>query len=250
MVLVWYPTPEHRSITLPGVGNVDFKTEVRDVEHPRIEYNPTGHFLVIRASRTQSVTDILWERRNWILEQRNRVEELIARLDDHPSNYRQALLFEGSRFEIKRSHGKYCFSVDDNTIFVRTPDSEEHISHLASEIRERLRTRVTNLVHRYVEVFEAPTPEIHIRNQKTKWASSSSNGITSFNIRSAGLPETQLEYLVAHEIVHQNIPNHGPGFWRELKSIIANPKERQQDLESYWHLINRIGIWQGIVLSL
>jgi predicted metal-dependent hydrolase len=58
---------------------------------------------------------------------------------------------------------------------------------------------------------------LHIRAQRTRWASCSSSGRMSFNWRLLLAPERVLEYVVWHEVCHLLILDHSPRFWSLLE---------------------------------
>jgi predicted metal-dependent hydrolase len=59
--------------------------------------------------------------------------------------------------------------------------------------------------------------DLHIRNQRTRWASCSPDGRMSFNWRLLLAPERVLEYVVWHEVCHLEIADHSPRFWALLE---------------------------------
>jgi predicted metal-dependent hydrolase len=75
---------------------------------------------------------------------------------------------------------------------------------------------------------------VTIRNQKTRWGSCSAKNNLSLNIKLALLPDELRDLILVHELVHTRIKNHGPDFWRELKSIY--PDARKLDRQ-----VNRLG---------
>jgi predicted metal-dependent hydrolase len=246
---VWYPNTEIRYIQLPGLESIRYQTEVRDVESPRIEYDPAGFFIVIRNSSSQSVTDILWEKRDWLESHLQRVEDQLDTIGEHPADYQGELYLKGSGYRIERAVGDHDFSILEQKVYLEAPDAGEHISHLVSKIKEYVQTKLKGTARKFTDELDVKHPEIHVRNQKTKWGSCSSTGITSFNVRSGGLPRPHFDYLVAHELAHQTLPNHGSSFWGTLESVVDAPKKKQEEIAGYWHLINQNEIWQAISLS-
>ncbi|MHA1303426.1 MAG: M48 metallopeptidase family protein [Candidatus Heimdallarchaeaceae archaeon] len=82
-----------------------------------------------------------------------------------------------------------------------------------------------------------------MRNQKTLWASCSSNGNLSFNLRCGILPENLLMYLIVHELLHRKIPNHGKKFKEEISALYPNYKDKEDLLKAYWFLSHSIKVF-------
>ena len=67
------------------------------------------------------------------------------------------------------------------------------------------------------EVVGTTYSGLHIRSQRTRWASCSPGGLMSFNWRLLLAPERVLEYVVWHEVCHLEIADHSRAFWRLLE---------------------------------
>ena len=65
---------------------------------------------------------------------------------------------------------------------------------------------------------------LSIRDQKTRWGSCSTNGSVSLNWRLVLMPEAIARYVVIHELVHLEIPNHSRQFWAAVEA--ASPGHR------------------------
>lgn len=50
---------------------------------------------------------------------------------------------------------------------------------------------------------------------RAKWASCSSNGILSFNAELLGLEQDVWDYVIVHELLHFDVPNHGR-LWKAM----------------------------------
>jgi len=96
----------------------------------------------------------------------------------------------------------------------------------AAGIRERLAE--------LAEKFGFNYNRLTIRSQKTRWGSCSVKNNLSLNIKLALLPDELRDFILVHELVHTEIKNHGPDFWRKLESIY--PEARQLDRQ-----INHLG---------
>jgi predicted metal-dependent hydrolase len=56
---------------------------------------------------------------------------------------------------------------------------------------------------------------VYVRPMRTKWASCSSSGILSFNTELLELEPKLWNYVIVHELLHFDVPNHGK-LWKSL----------------------------------
>jgi predicted metal-dependent hydrolase len=66
-----------------------------------------------------------------------------------------------------------------------------------------------------------------IRGQSSRWASCSASGAMSFNWRLLLAPAAVLDYVVEHEVVHLDVPHHGPAFRRLLAARCPDFREHE-----------------------
>ncbi len=98
------------------------------------------------------------------------------------------------------------------------------------------REKTRNLSEERTELYwntvgKKPTG-ITVRNQKTRWASCSSRGTLSFNLRCSMLPLELFDYIVIHELCHLVHQDHSKGFWSLLESILPDYKKKRERLKS------------------
>jgi predicted metal-dependent hydrolase len=72
-----------------------------------------------------------------------------------------------------------------------------------------------------------------IREQRTRWASCSSNGRMSFNWRLLLAPPEILDYVVEHEVCHLEILDHSPRFWALLEQRVPEWRGHARWLRRY-----------------
>ncbi len=94
-------------------------------------------------------------------------------------------------------------------------------SFLKNKATKLIPDRVTTLSTR---LGKKPA-KVSIRSQKSRWGSCSSRGTLSFNWRLVMVPPEILDYVILHELVHLEEPNHSPRFWQKLA---ASDPECQQ----------------------
>lgn len=109
----------------------------------------------------------------------------------------------------------------------------DHLAHLAArELAHRARD--------YAARIDKRVARVTVRDTKSRWGSCSSTGNLSFSWRLVFAPETVADYVVAHEVAHLAEMNHGPRFWKLVRSLTpdtATPrawlKRHRSELLSY-----------------
>ena len=98
---------------------------------------------------------------------------------------------------------------------------------------ERIRQRLAELA----EEHGFSCNRVTIRNQKTRWGSCSANNNISLNLKLALLPARLMDLVLLHELVHTEIKNHGPEFYRRLTGIMPDCRGLDRELKSYSPLL-------------
>ncbi len=63
---------------------------------------------------------------------------------------------------------------------------------------------------------------VAVRETRSRWGSASDDGNLNFCWRLVLAPEAVLDYVVAHEVAHLEVMNHGPRFWRLVGRLTAD----------------------------
>jgi hypothetical protein len=64
-------------------------------------------------------------------------------------------------------------------------------------------------------------------------------GSLSYSWRLILAPSFVLDYVVAHEVAHMRELNHGPAFWRLVRSLIGEPRRAQNWLRDHGAALHR-----------
>jgi predicted metal-dependent hydrolase len=77
-------------------------------------------------------------------------------------------------------------------------------------------------VRRWAERIGVRPKEIHVRTMTTKWASCSTAGRVTFSMDVLRTERDWQEYVIVHELLHLQIPNHGRLFKAMLGAFLPN----------------------------
>jgi predicted metal-dependent hydrolase len=118
---------------------------------------------------------------------------------------------------------------------VESTSIRDELEHL---YRKTAREHFTTRADHFCKVMGADYEQIQIRNQKTRWGSySPSTGTLSLNFRLLMAPPDVIDYVIVHELAHEEHPNHGPRFWRLVAQQVPDYQERGEWLSEKGHLL-------------
>jgi predicted metal-dependent hydrolase len=80
------------------------------------------------------------------------------------------------------------------------------------------KTEFKSRVRSWAKKLDARVTSISIRPMTTKWASYSTNGRLTFDASLLGLRDELQDYVIAHELLHFHVPNHGK-LWKSLMRV-------------------------------
>ena len=88
-------------------------------------------------------------------------------------------------------------------------------------------------VYLYANKIKVKTKQITIRPMTRKWASCSTNGYFSFNLKLLGMDRSIGEYVILHELLHYHVPNHGK-LWKSLMMVhMPDHQKRAKKLQGH-----------------
>lgn len=87
-------------------------------------------------------------------------------------------------------------------------------------------------VRRWARKIDVHPTSITVREMTTKWGSCSVDGRLTFDHSLVLLPEHLRAEVIAHELLHLRVPNHGPLFRSLLRAYLAPTAARTSPRQS------------------
>jgi len=115
--------------------------------------------------------------------------------------------------------GRAEFMEESRICRIRVPGGSESAARALLE-RELRKIAAGHLGARTQEIsrkIRIPYEKLFIRNQHTRWGSSSGRGNLSLNWRVILLDPACQDYLIIHELCHQKHFNHSPAYWKTVE---------------------------------
>lgn len=189
---------------------------------------------------TASIERILRRRLPWIRRQRRELESLPMPPAPRQWVNGETHRYLGRQYRLKVTSGADCSVRLIGPFFVVTvPQSRDreavravmaawYRSHALSIIEARMRRLLAETTWFDLEA----APSFSVKALTHRWGSTTRAGRITFNVDVVKLPIVCLDYVIAHELVHLAVPNHGPAFWRMLGRVMPEWRRWRERLNA------------------
>ena len=162
----------------------------------------------------------------WILKQQQKMEQRKTRIEtrDELLTWTHRITFlQGETNRVMKRGEQIQLIVQD----FDSETSRAFIENVLTEVyrmeaKMHLPKRLSTLAARHGFSFNKVT----IRDNRRNWGSCSSKNNISLNLQMMKLPEELIDYILLHELVHTEIKDHSPNFWKRLDEV-SNGQARQ-----------------------
>ena len=222
-------------VQIKGIGKVTFSKNRRS-KNIKLSVKPDKSVLVSYPFSVSSKEVLAFVTKNttWIIRQQQKMELRKAKLetrDEMLTWIHRITFFQGETNRVMKRGEQVQVVVRD----FGSEDSQVFIENVITQIyrieaKMHLPKRLSDLAVKFGFSYSKVT----IRNNRRNWGSCSSKNNISLNLQMMKLPEELIDYILLHELVHTEIKNHGPGFWKRLDSITNHQaKELAREVRKY-----------------
>jgi predicted metal-dependent hydrolase len=198
----------------------------------------TGLTVTIPSSYTvERVPDIIRAKSGWIL------KKLAEYSQNRPPVYKEELrsgdevpyLGRYLKLELQTTADNHTFlDRERGTLVINPgPDNQHTIDALRTWYRAQAEEIITEKVGKLSGVVGVTFSKLIIRGQKTIWGSCSRKKTLSFNWKLVTAPESVMEYVIIHELVHLKAMNHGKTFWKLVELHCPQWREHKRWLKEH-----------------
>jgi predicted metal-dependent hydrolase len=203
-----------------------------------LEVTPAATVIVrapIRTS-TEYIEEVIQKKSSWIL---RKMDEVKRRPLSPPHEYAEGELF----LFLGRSYPLHF--VENRSVTIEHSDRLNVSSTLIPDIRNQLKYWYREEARKELQArcmwFSLKTGHvpatIRITDARQRWGSCTLKGGLSFSWRLIQAPPEIVDYVVVHELVHIDQPDHSKKFWAKVRKIMPEYKRRRNWLkENEWLL--------------
>ena len=211
----------------------ELKIVKRSVKYARIciKQDMTVSVTVPHRYSQLQIRDLIDKKSGWI---NKHIEKLKSRSESIPKPDENSVLYFGEIYKVEYSgRGRNAFIVDrDNHIIYSGVSPSENIL-FENLLRNQARLVIEDKLRVFSMIYSFSYNRVFIKAQKTRWGSCSSRMNLSFNWKLIHAPESAIEYVVIHELVHTKIPNHSKEFYVRVEEIFPEWKTARKWLRSF-----------------
>lgn len=223
-----------------------------------LSINKDGSVMVkapFRIPTDDQILQIAEQKAEWILKQRNRMQEReeqrIERRFETGYSFpylgeeRSLELQYGKKLSIVYKEGKFVIEtpyVEEIGKFYKTDifiekEIQEHIEKLRKELKKWYKKQAKDYIFKRVEYYrnivDVSVTSVSIKSRKSQWGSCDSNGDITFSWRLVMARPEAIDYVVVHELCHRRHMDHSRAFWQEVEHFMPDYEQQKQWLEDH-----------------
>ena len=204
-----------------------------DASQVRIDVGLGGVEVVLPQSEQVEPSDLLQQNDDWVLEQTARYQSYRDRIPDRTFEEGEEFPLFGIDREIEVVNVLWHHETDES---IRLAERLVKRTSIQNELERFYRSRAeehfTKRADHFAKQMRVVYSRLQIRNQKTRWGSFSPRTKTlSLNWRLVMAPPEVIDYVIVHELAHDEAPHHGQRFWRIVAQHVPEYEEHAQWLE-------------------
>ncbi len=218
------------------IGNIPAVLVRKPIKHVYIRiYPPEGRVVISAPERmpARAVSDFISSKFNWIIKHHQRLKKVEQ---ERQKGYKSGEyhLYEGKRYllEIRYSYKPpVVYQENNRIIMVVKPGHEKAIREkiLDNWYRDRIRLKLPSLLEKWEKKMNVGVSELRIRKMKTKWGTcNASERRIWLSLELAKYPDSILEYILVHEMVHLLERKHNKRFNELMDKFLPEWKERKK----------------------
>jgi predicted metal-dependent hydrolase len=209
--------------------------------------------LVVSAPRWVVLTEVecaLQEKGDWIVRKLDEMRERSQRMAQQTMVWQEGscLPFLGETIVLVLDPG-HQFQEAGASLMPRNPDAAPDVPHRLclglphhadpAQIRDAVQAWLMRQAKRiFTERLNhfAPRLQVHwkklsLSSASTRWGTASADGAIRLNWRLVHFKMDVIDYVVAHELSHLRVMNHGPQFWETVGAVMPDYAQRRQLLK-------------------
>lgn len=195
---------------------------------PRVDISIHGLKVVIPEGFEKDPESLLIEKAVKILEKKHEFDEYRKKLPNRQFREGEYFPYLGKDHSVVLSEKATKHYIDEDKIVLSNKVVSK--SSIKEELRKFYTEKAKEIINKKLEKFSIRLGVnyngVRFKNQRTRWASCSTSKNLNFNWRLVMAPESIIDYIVVHELIHLEEGNHSKRFWLKISNVFPDYKER------------------------
>ncbi|MDO4535126.1 MAG: SprT family zinc-dependent metalloprotease [Clostridium perfringens] len=215
--------------------NINFNLIYKKRKTLKISIEPNGEIKVEAPIivKDEEVLRIIKSKAKWIINKQEEIKKINDEKIEREAIYGKCYLYLGKYYPLKLTVDKsikmiYVNLAGENLIVVSNTYDEEKVQLAIKKwYKEKTLERAKERISYYENYFYDKVKDIKVKEQKARWASCTYDNKILFNYRIIMAPSLIFDYIVVHEMCHMKHKNHSKEYWKSVKEILLDYKERK-----------------------
>lgn len=232
-------TEASEQILAYGERKISYRLQFSDRKRLRITVRPDLSVVANAPSRfsENEALEAVRAKANWILKQLAAFQQFHPLPTPHKFISGETFVYLGRQYRLKVEAGQQVSAkLRGRYLHVTVSDKMDRKS-VKRALDGWYRVRAEEVFNRYLatcmEVASRHgigSPELSIREMRTRWGSCSAAGRITLNLKLIQAPVHCIEYVIMHELCHLLHHNHSPRFYRLLARCMPDWEKRRAAL--------------------
>jgi len=214
----------------------------KNQKHVRIRINGNGSVRVSapEAMRLTQIETAVETKKEWILRQSANQKKKYEERDPTRTIIYNGELYQVNVLPSKNGRNRVTISAAKKHLNVRTgsPEKRNAEAAIAGWLKRKARQELLPRSRLCSAATGIPFKNLYIRNQKSRWGSSSGRGNISLNYRIIMAPTAVQQYLIIHELCHQRNFNHSRNYWKDIGTFCPDYQNAERWLKEHSILLS------------
>ena len=218
------------------IGDIPAVVKRKPVRHVYIRVYPPDGRVVVTAPLIMprsTVSDFINSKRNWIVKQHHRLKNVQKEQQKRFVNGEHHW-YKGKKYilEIRTANTiPVVYPENGKIILITRPGHNKEVREklLDNWYRDGMRLKFPALLEKWERIMNVKVSELRIRKMKTKWGTCNvSERRIWLSLQLAKYPDSILEYILVHEMVHLLERKHNKRFYELMDKFLPGWKERKK----------------------
>lgn len=200
--------------------------ESENATEPRIDVDIHGVRIILPKESDIEAERLADENAQWILEKWREYKSHRQRAPSRAFEEGESFPYLGEERQLSIEPVNRSQITHTAFVLPKTPVKDSGIKDVLEELyRREARKYFQDRINHYAGEMGVEPGRLELRNQRTRWASCSTQRTLSFNWRLVMAPPDVIDYVVIHELAHLRERNHTRRFWQLVRQY--NPDYKQ-----------------------